>query len=235
MITEIDDADADGDGISKTVGISHAEVAVEPAKSRELLGMKLINNNNSAKNFSYFVNDYFLNAIVNGFEDLNFLDTLQKLNKASKQFIVHDDWKNNIDFIGINYYRRVRVYYNPIVALSSAKFVGGVFDDISAKVKLKILRITNDLGWEIYPRGLYNSLLEIWKKWTKPILVTENGIPDKSDNQGHPSLLAIFDKLEKAISEGVDVMGFLILVAIRFVPMASRIFRRFSIWIISYC
>ena len=209
LITKIDDADADGDGISKTVGISHAEVAVEPAKSRELLGMKLINNNNSAKNFSYFVNDYFLNAIVNGFEDLNFLDTLQKLNKASKQFIVHDDWKNNIDFIGINYYRRVRVYYNPIVALSSAKFVGGGFDDISDKSKTQDSSHTNDLGWEIYPRGLYNSLQAIWKKWNRPILITENGIPDKNDNRRASFIIAHIRQVRKATSEGVDVMGYL--------------------------
>ncbi len=209
MITEIDDADADGDGISKTVGISHAEIAVEPAKSRKIFGMKLINNNNSAKNFSYFVNDYFLNAIVNGFEDLNYLDTLQILNKTSKQCIGHNDWKNKVDFIGINYYRRIRVYYSPIVALSSAKFIGGVFDDNLDKHRTQDSSLANDLGWEIYPLGLYRSLREIWKKWNKPILITENGIPDKNDKCRAPFIIGHIRQIRRAKFEGVNVIGYL--------------------------
>jgi beta-glucosidase len=210
MITEIDDIDADGDGISKTVGISHAVVAVEPDKPRNFLGMNLVNNNNSAKNFSYFVNDYFLNAIVNGFEDLNYLDTLERLNKQNKQFIVHDDWRNKVDFIGINYYRRIRVYYNPIVAFSSAKFIGGVFDDDNLnKRRTQNSRLTNDLGWEIYPLGLYNSLQEIWKKWNKPILITENGVPDKNDNCKAPFIIGHIRQVRRSILEGVNVIGYL--------------------------
>lgn len=208
-ITEIDDVDADGDGVTKTVGIAHASVAVEAAKPKRLFGRKLIDNINSAKNFSYFVNDYFLNAIVNGFEDLNYLNNLERFNKESKQLIVHKDWEHKIDFIGINYYRRVRVYYNPIIALSTAKFIGGVFDDNSDKPRRKNLSLTNDLGWEIYPLGLYNALLEIWKRWNTPILITENGIPDKNDRLRAPFITSHIRQVRKAISEGVDVRGYL--------------------------
>jgi beta-glucosidase len=82
-------------------------------------------NAEAAKNFDYFINDYFINAVTNGEEDLNYLNTLQRHDKDSKDFIVHDDWKDKVDFIGLDYYRRVYIYYSPIVAFSPARFVGG--------------------------------------------------------------------------------------------------------------
>jgi hypothetical protein len=47
-------------------------------------------NQEAAKNFDYFINDYFINAVVNGEEDLNYLDSLEIYNKESSNFIVHD-------------------------------------------------------------------------------------------------------------------------------------------------
>ena len=47
-------------------------------------------NDEAAKNFDYFMNDYFINAVVNGEEDLNYLDTLQRHNKDSSNFIIHE-------------------------------------------------------------------------------------------------------------------------------------------------
>ena len=36
-------------------------------------------NTEAARNFGYFVNDYFLNAVIKGEEDLNYLETLQSV------------------------------------------------------------------------------------------------------------------------------------------------------------
>jgi hypothetical protein len=57
--------------------------------------------------------------------DLNYLSRLQRKDKNSDDFIVHKHWKNKSDFIGVDYYRRVYIYYSNIVSLSSARFVGG--------------------------------------------------------------------------------------------------------------
>jgi beta-glucosidase/6-phospho-beta-glucosidase/beta-galactosidase len=90
-ISLLDNIDADGDGISKMVGFSHAMVAFNPAKRIKFLGTTPINiNQEAAKNFDYFINDYFINAVVNGEEDLNYLDSLEIYNKESSNFIVHD-------------------------------------------------------------------------------------------------------------------------------------------------
>lgn len=38
-----------------------------------------------------------------------------------------------------------------------------------------------DMGWEIYPEGLYRALMLITRYTSKPINITENGIADDSD------------------------------------------------------
>jgi beta-glucosidase len=125
QITSLDDIDADGDGLANTVGFSHLMMEVIPAEASKILGMAIKDNTEAAENFGYFVNDYFINAVINGEEDLNYLNTLERYNKDSKDFIIHKDWKNKADFIGLDYYRRVYVYYSNILSLSSARFAGG--------------------------------------------------------------------------------------------------------------
>ena len=117
-------------------------------------------NSQAATNFNYFINDYFLNAVINGEEDLNYLDSLQIHDVNSPKFIIHDNWKNKLDFVGLNYYRRVYVYHDNALALSSANFIGGRFDngnDQNGQSHGKL----NDLGWEIYPQGIHDILLKI--------------------------------------------------------------------------
>ncbi len=257
-IKEIDDVDADGDGITNLAGFSHAMMEVAPASAADTTGVKLTiptrikrtilktitttaaNDNDkgieAAKNFSYFVNDYFINAVINGEEDLNYIRTLERHNKQSSNFIIHEKWKNKTDFIGINYYRRVYVYYSNIVALSSARYIGGTFVNdlriITKKEKQKQKQkkerssnnnhpynahnrshgILNDLGWEIYPQGLYNLIINVMNQYGKdmPILITENGIADKSDKYRAPFIVSHLDQIRKAIdNNGAKVIGYL--------------------------
>ena len=123
-ITTLDDVDADGDSVPHRVGFSHLMMEVIQAQPSKILGMTTKDNTEAAKNFAYFVNDYFINAVINGEEDLNYLNTLQRNNNDSDDLIIHKDWKNKSDFIGLEYYRRVYIYYSNIVSLSSARFVG---------------------------------------------------------------------------------------------------------------
>jgi len=188
---------------------------VIPAKPKNIFEMGIINKNNqAAQNASYFLNDYFLNAVLNGEEDLNYLKTLKIHDKTSKDFIIHDDWKNKVDFIGLNYYRRIHIYHSIIVALSSAKFVGGVFtNDLNEKKRCKFSSnfygTLNDLGWEIYPQGIYEIIMLLKDKYDKPILVTENGIADKHDRYRAPFVVAHIQQIKRAIDNGAHVLGYL--------------------------
>src|SRR5215211_629294 len=218
-IKEIDDVDSDADGITNLTGFSHAMMEVAPAaakpKTRRILRQTIIDHTEAAaKNFAYFVNDYFINAVVNGEEDLNYLKTLERHNKQSSNFIIHENWKNKTDFIGINYYRRVYVYYSNIVALSSARFIGGALvNDLRIKGNnhLQSHGILNDLGWEIYPQGLYHLIIHIMNQWGKdiPIFITENGIADKSDKYRAPFMISHLRQIRQAIDNGANVIGYL--------------------------
>ena len=209
-ITELDDTDADGDGIPKTVGFGHLMMSTVPAKPNNIIAARINSNNQAVKNVSYFLNDYFLNAVINGEEDLNYLNTIKMHDKESKDFLIHDSWKNKVDFIGLNYYRRLHVYHSIVVALSSAKFIGGAFvNDLNEKTSSDSYGMVNDLGWEIYPQGSYELIMRLKNKYDKPIFVTENGIADKHDSYRAPFIVAHIQQIKRAIDDGANVIGYL--------------------------
>jgi hypothetical protein len=41
-------------------------MAISPAKTTKILGVTIKDNAEAAKNFDYFINDYFINAVTNG-------------------------------------------------------------------------------------------------------------------------------------------------------------------------
>jgi len=69
-------------------------------------------------------------------------------------------------------------------------------------------RPRNDMGWEIYPEGLYR-LLKRYAARPWPILVTENGLADARGTVRPDFLRAHFYALDRARAEGVDVIGYL--------------------------
>jgi beta-glucosidase len=209
-ITALDNIDADGDGFTSKVGFTHLMMEVIPAEQSKIFGITTNDNIEAAKNFSYFTNDYFINAVIDGEEDLHYLNTLQRGNRISEEFIVHEDWKNKVDFIGLDYYRRVYVYFNKIVSLTSAKFVGGVpINDLSV-VNKQPHSILNTLGWEIYPKGLYNVIMRIEKQWNSiPIFITENGVADKHDGYRAPFIVSHLHQVRRAMDDGAHIMGYL--------------------------
>lgn len=67
----------------------------------------------------------------------------------------------------------------------------------------------NDLGWYMEPEGLYPLLLRAWKHYRKPVIVTENGVADEQDQYRQWWLEETIVAMEKALSEGVQVAGYL--------------------------
>ena len=126
---------------------------------------------------------------------------------------MHDNWKNKADFIGVNYYRRVFIYNSNIVDLSSARFIGGIFVNDLRFMKGSHNQphgILNDLGWEIYPRGLYNIITHITKQWNGiPVFITENGVADKFDKYRAQFIVSHLHQIRLAIDKGANVIGYL--------------------------
>ncbi|MBU1159704.1 glycoside hydrolase family 1 protein [Patescibacteria group bacterium] len=116
------------------------------------------------------------------------------LNSILKKFI---DWwwnfyflnkiRNHQDFIGLNYYFHNRIKNG--------------FNKNENKE-------TSDLGWEIYPEGIYHVLKQL-KKYNLPIVITENGIADAKDKKREKFIKDHLYWIHKAIQEGVMVRGYL--------------------------
>lgn len=103
--------------------------------------------------------------------------------------------KNTSDFIGFNYYNHDLVGF-------SFKFPFHTFEPTPGAP-------TNDLGWEIYPRGIYRIVKEIHRRFPgRAIYITENGLADANDSKRKDYIEDHLIWLHRAISEGVGVEGY---------------------------
>jgi beta-glucosidase len=66
----------------------------------------------------------------------------------------------------------------------------------------------SDMGWRIYPKGIYYALKDLSKRYRKPIYILENGIADAKDVFRKDYVLRHLKFISKAISEKVDVRGY---------------------------
>lgn len=105
--------------------------------------------------------------------------------------------KGTLDFIGLDYYTRELTRLDilkPAQLLKESKSNRG--GNVS------------DLGWEIYPPGIYLSLLKL-KKYGVPVIITENGLADKEDKKRSQFIIDHLIEVHRAIEQGVDVRGYL--------------------------
>lgn len=97
------------------------------------------------------------------------------------------------DFLGINYYARHQVKATPHIEtlyVTVEPMKGGYY---------------NDLGWEIYPEGLYYFGKSLYEKYRLPILITENGTPDAEDAFRGDYIKDHLYQVSRLIDEGVPV------------------------------
>ncbi|MEK7076346.1 MAG: glycoside hydrolase family 1 protein [Patescibacteria group bacterium] len=65
-----------------------------------------------------------------------------------------------------------------------------------------------EMGWEIYPKGIYHRLMEL-KKYKKPIFITENGIANGKDELREKFIKEHLRWVWQAIHDGADVHGYM--------------------------
>ena len=63
-------------------------------------------------------------------------------------------------------------------------------------------------GWEIDPEGFYQSLSTVYKRYGKPIVVSENGIGTQSEQKKIRYFREHVNQMRRAMSDGVDVRGY---------------------------
>ncbi|MDK2865644.1 MAG: beta-galactosidase [Thermotogota bacterium] len=125
-----------------------------------------------------------------------------------------DDVKHRLDFIGVNYYTRtvIKPLQTPFdmdgYTMTWQVLPGYGYSSSPQGIALSG-RPTSDMGWEIYPEGLYGVLSKLQRRYNLPMIVTENGIADHRDALRPYFLMAHLHAVEKALEDGIDVRGYL--------------------------
>lgn len=89
---------------------------------------------------------------------------------------------SRLDFIGLNFYKTM------------------VFGPDPSFPK-------TEMGWDIYPEGLYRVLMEL-KRYKMKIFITENGLSDSTDSKRRGFIADHLAQVHRAIRDGVDVRGY---------------------------
>ncbi|GGP20579.1 beta-galactosidase [Thermocladium modestius] len=116
-----------------------------------------------------------------------------------------DDLRNRLDWIGVNYYSRLMIRSTGNDSYAVVPGYGHVCNGSISRDG----RPCSDFGWEIYPEGIYDVLIKYWSRYGIPIYVTENGIADSLDFWRPHYLVSHIHQVHKAMSEGVDVRGYM--------------------------
>jgi len=188
-------------GDEKTkVGITLNLSPIHPASEKE-------EDIKAAKIYDGNLNRWFLDPVFKGAYPSDMLDYYEK---NVPQILPGDMGiiSRKIDFLGVNYYTRHIVKYDP-----EKKFFNFSF------VTPKEAEFT-DMGWEIYPRGIYEILKRVQDEYSpQAIYVTENGaaFQDKLDEKERIEddkrisyLKEHFSFAHKAIKEGVNLKGYFV-------------------------
>lgn len=102
--------------------------------------------------------------------------------------------QGSADFVGINYYRRNLVGFDPF----SPGFAG-----LHQGPGLR-----SDAGLEMHPAGLLQLLRRAWRRYGLPLIVTENGVADAAGSLRPLYLRAHAHALACAVAEGIPVQGY---------------------------
>lgn len=107
--------------------------------------------------------------------------------------------RKTLDFIGINYYARQLV---EVKNWGIRHLLLDVCKNNHHPLK------KNSMGWDIYPEGLYNLLLNL-KKYNLPVFILENGICSEDDNLRWDYICEHLKNIHLAMEEGVEVLGYI--------------------------
>ena len=105
--------------------------------------------------------------------------------------------KDSVDMIGMNYYNRT-------IASSEVDYFAG--EEVHEEPNLPRCE---GLNWVVYPEGYYHIIKAFWKRWQKPIFLTENGIGTVDDALKRRFIIQHLQRIHKVIKEGADIRGYL--------------------------
>lgn len=116
--------------------------------------------------------------------------------------------EGRVDFVSCSYYMTMTESVNPDAERTPGNTVLGVKNPYLKE---------SDWGWQVDPKGLRYSLIELYDRYRIPLMVVENGIGAKDEVEADgaihdPYRIEYFrqhlSEMEKAIDEGVEMWGY---------------------------
>lgn len=116
--------------------------------------------------------------------------------------------ENTVDYLSFSYYMSLTESVDPELEKASGNTIMGVKNPYLP---------SSEWGWQIDPLGLKISLIELYDRYKKPMIIVENGVGAKdiveADGSIHdPYRIKYFSEhfkqMKAAIDEGVDLFGY---------------------------
>ena len=113
--------------------------------------------------------------------------------------MLHQNWDHldrvadTVDIIGVNY------YYSQDA--SARRFIVRPHGELASNYTQN--------GWEIDPEGFHATLTNVYNRYGKPIVVTENGIGTQSEQKKIRYFREHVNQMRRAMNDGVDIRGYL--------------------------
>ncbi|MBC8132331.1 MAG: glycoside hydrolase family 1 protein [Deltaproteobacteria bacterium] len=179
-----DHSDADGDRAATRIGIAH-NVRVFDAAGGPI--DRLV-----AKVADDFYNRAIPDAVANGHIHISLPMSITIDQPAP-------GLRGSFDWLGINYYTRDVVESRLVRAMFGKGAPYQVVTDAA--------RPRSDMGWEIYPEGLYRLLVN-FASYGWPLIVTESGLADRSGDVRPGYIRSHIYAIDRARADGVQVTGY---------------------------
>lgn len=126
----------------------------------------------------------------------------------------HPDWKDKLDWLGVQYYFRAGVTgHGPILlpGIDGLPCVAGIVPPGSGPC-LPPEDPTHwipEMAYEYYEPGLYTVLDDFGKRWPDlPLTVTESGVATEVGARRAEHIVRSLEQIDRARAEGVDVRGY---------------------------
>ncbi|MBU0639140.1 MAG: family 1 glycosylhydrolase [Planctomycetes bacterium] len=175
-IKEVDTVDADGDGLAAEVGVAMLLVPIVPFYPWDLIDVVFAAVSNELTNTVWF-----------DIEQIGIPEVVVPFGPGLVE--PYPDFKDTLDFIGVNYYSRQVVHIVPPFDL--------LFDPLPIGTR-------GTLGHEVYPEGLYDVMEQV-ARYGVPLIVTESGVADDTDELRADHIIGHLAELTRFVDDHPDV------------------------------
>jgi beta-glucosidase len=164
------------------VGVAHNMAAIAPCRVWHPFDRAL------SRIATFFYNHSLVDAFLTG--------TLKIKFPLRKEIELCVPIKGKLDFMGVNYYTRVHLKFNPFRRMG-----------VELRHQDTDGHGLTGTGWEIHPRGL-EKVVRYASKLNIPVIITENGIATLDDQKKIKFIKGHVDVLERCLENGIDVRGY---------------------------